>query len=304
MFLYFASAEGAVVGGEVAGGLGLLPCFGCGGDAACGARAAGGIVLPVGGSGDVVFAEVAGFDVFGLGAHLGVDDFEEEVGVVGAEFFAFGWAVAAGLEEGGGGDARGVEWLAAAGRVCALALGALVVAVVFAGVHGDVFLVGAHGFFSDFLDVFLGAHVSARVLDPAARVGAVVDVGVAGLEVAVLVEGGGLGVGEGVGCAVVGGAAFGVAALDDSDFVVAVGATVAGGEAAFEGGVGGGVVVVAADADGGAVYAVEGEVFLVVGEAAVLVFGAEDGVVAVGVLGDDAVVSGGFERRASACGFG
>ena len=297
-------AEGAVVGGEVAGGLCLFPRFGCGGDAARGTSAAGGVVLAVGGSGDVVFAEVAGFDVFGLGAHLGVDDFEEEVCVVGAEFFAFGGAVAAGLEEGGGGDARGVEWLAAAGCVGAFALGALVVAVVFTGVHRDVLLVGAHGFFGDFLDVFFGAHVSACVLDPAARVGAVVEVGVAGLEVAVLVEGGGLGVGEGVGGAVVGGAAFGVAALDDTDFVVAVGAAVAGGEVAFEGGVGGCVVVVAADADGRAVYAVEGEVFLVVGEAAVFVFGAEYGVVAVGMLGDDAVVRGGFEGGAIDGGFG
>lgn len=154
MFLYFALAEGAVVGGELSGGLRLFPSFGCVGDAARGGHAAGGVVLAVGGSGDVVFAEVAGFDVFGLGAHLGVDDFEEEVGVIGAEFFAFGGAVAASLEEGG---VRGVVWLAAYGCVGALAFGAFVVAVVFAWVHGDVLLVGAQGLFGDFLDVFFSA---------------------------------------------------------------------------------------------------------------------------------------------------
>lgn len=64
------------------------------------------------------------------------------------------------------------------------------------------------------------------------------------------------------------------------------------------------MVVVAADTDGGAVYAMEGEVSLVVGEAAVFVFGAEDWVVAVGVLGDYAIVCGGFEGGAIYGGFG
>lgn len=132
-------------------------------------------------------------------------------------------------------------------------------------------------------------------MDPAARVGAVVDVGVARVEVGVFVEGGGLCVGEGFGGAVVGGAAFGGAALDDADFVGSLKAAVADGEISFEQCVGGGVVVVAADADGGAVDAVEGEIRLAVGEAAVFLFGAEHWIVTICVLGDDAVLCGGFQ---------
>ena len=245
--------------------LGLLPRLGerAARTAAGGAEALGGPVLALFGRGEVDLAHVARLDVLGLGHHLGVEDLEEEVRVVGAQL-ALGRRPEAALRH------VRVEPLASGGQH----VGSRVVSHL-RHLPSQPKSLSFHLMVSSLRQTALQVEdtlrvlVAAHLLDPPVGVVAVVALGVARMEVGVVADGGRLGR-----AVVVGRAALGRAPAAHAHLVRAEVAAVSAGEVPLEEGVRRRMVVEAADAGRGAVDAVDREGVLVVRGVGVLLLGA------------------------------